>query len=123
MLRRNFLRAIAAVALGAAAVTSLTACAPATVDMATVDQVIDVRTADEYAAGHLEGAVNIDVEAGNFDAAIAQLDKDKTYLVYCRSGRRSAIAKENMHDAGFHNVIDAGGLDAAANTTGLAIVQ
>ena len=91
--------------------------------MSTVDQVIDVRTADEYAAGHLEGAVNIDVEAGNFDAAIAQLDKDKTYLVYCRSGRRSAIAKENMHTAGFHNVIDAGGLDAAANTTGLAIVQ
>ena len=123
MLRRNFLRAAIAVVLGAAAVTSLTACAPAKVDMSTVDQVIDVRTADEYAAGHLEGAINIDVESGNFDAGIAALDQSKTYLVYCHSGRRSALAQSAMHDAGFHNVIDGGGIDNAASSTGLAIVQ
>ena len=68
--------------------------------------VIDVRTPDEFAAGHLAGAVNIDVEGPDFDARIAALDTGVTYAVYCRSGRRSAIAAQRMADAGFASVYD-----------------
>jgi rhodanese-related sulfurtransferase len=72
--------------------------------------VIDVRTPAEYAAGHLAGAQNIDVEAADFGTRIAALDKNAPYLLYCRSGRRSAIAADQMKQAGFTDVVDAGGL-------------
>ncbi len=76
--------------------------------------VIDVRTPEEYAAGHVAGAINIDVEASDFAGKIAALDPEDDYLVYCRTGRRSAIAAEAMTEAGFTDIIDAGGLDALA---------
>jgi rhodanese-related sulfurtransferase len=68
--------------------------------------VLDVRTAGEFAEGHLENAINIDVEGGQFDAGIAQLDKTKTYAVYCRSGRRSGAAVEKMSSAGFTSLFN-----------------
>ena len=72
--------------------------------------IIDVRTPAEYAAGHIAGAQNIDVEAADFASKIASLDKEAPYLLYCRSGRRSAIAAEEMAKAGFTDVVDGGGL-------------
>jgi len=72
--------------------------------------VIDVRTPAEYAAGHIAGAQNIDVEASDFAAKIASLDKKAAYLVYCRSGRRSAIAANQMAAAGFTDIVDGGGM-------------
>lgn len=69
-------------------------------------QVIDVRSIGEYSAGHLQGALNIDVESGGFDAGISNLDKTATYALYCRSGRRSTLAAERMAEAGFTNVIN-----------------
>jgi rhodanese-related sulfurtransferase len=72
--------------------------------------VIDVRTPAEYAAGHIAGAKNIDVEAGDFAAKISTLDKKAAYLVYCRSGRRSAIAADEMAKAGFTDIVDGGGM-------------
>jgi phage shock protein E len=74
--------------------------------------VIDVRTPAEFAAGHIAGAQNIDVEASDFKDRIAALDPKAPYLVYCRSGRRSAIAAQQMVDAGFGDIVDAGGMDA-----------
>jgi len=68
--------------------------------------VLDVRTAGEFAEGHLENAINIDVEGGQFDAGIAQLDKTKTYAVYCRSGRRSGVAVGKMSEAGFTSLFN-----------------
>lgn len=62
---------------------------------------LDVRTAGEFAAGHLEGAINIDVEGMTFEGEVANLDKTKTYAIYCQSGRRSRIAIETMSNAGF----------------------
>ena len=62
---------------------------------------LDVRTAGEYAAGHIEGALNIDVEGMTFEGEIKQLDNTKTYAIYCQSGRRSRIAAETMTKAGF----------------------
>lgn len=62
---------------------------------------LDVRTAGEFSAGHLEGAINIDVEGMTFEGEIASLDNTKTYAIYCQSGRRSRIAVETMNKAGF----------------------
>jgi rhodanese-related sulfurtransferase len=73
--------------------------------------IIDVRTPEEFAAGHLAAAVNIPVEATDFDASIEALDRAGAYLLYCRSGRRSAMAADIMAQAGFTDVVDAGGLE------------
>ena len=68
--------------------------------------VLDVRSPAEFAAGHLPGATNIDVEGPGFAAAVSTLDPTKTYAVYCRSGRRSAVAAEELSQLGFSHVID-----------------
>lgn len=68
--------------------------------------ILDVRTAGEFAEGHIQNAMNIDVEGGQFDSGIAQLDKTKTYAVYCRSGRRSGTTVEKMSDAGFTSLFN-----------------
>lgn len=67
---------------------------------------LDVRTSGEFMSGHLENAINVDVEAMNFDSEIAKLDKSATYAVYCRSGRRSQVAVARMKDAGFANLFN-----------------
>lgn len=96
---------------GTAAITSDPG-APTTVtaikDGATL---IDVRTPEEFDAGHLDGAVNLDWNAGALDAGVAELPKDETYVVYCRSGNRSAQATARMKELGFTSVIDGGAYD------------
>ena len=84
---------------------------------------LDVRTADEFAEGHLINAININVESGNFEAEIEKLDKNTTYAVYCRSGRRSAIAVDLMKKAGFTSLynLDGGVIDWSAS--GLLLVR
>ncbi len=62
---------------------------------------LDVRTSGEFAAGHIDGALNIDVEGMTFEGEIKSLDPSKTYAIYCQSGRRSRIAAETMTEAGF----------------------
>ena len=63
--------------------------------------VLDVRTPEEYAAGHLKDAVNMDfLNRNTFDEAIGHLDPKKHYYVYCRSGRRSADAAKEMKSQG-----------------------
>ncbi len=68
--------------------------------------IVDVRTPEEFASGHLQGAVNIDVSSSNFDSQIAALDKNSTYAIYCRSGNRSTVASGKMSDAGFTNLFN-----------------
>lgn len=94
-----------------------------TISVDDTTTVIDVRTPEEYAAGHLDGAVNIDVTAADFDARVAELDPTGVYVVYCRSGSRSAQAAARLEQLGIDDVTDAGGLDAAATATGLSVVQ
>ena len=67
---------------------------------------LDVRTAGEFMEGHINGAINIDVESNTFDSEIANLDKSKTYAVYCHSGRRSQIAVDIMAKAGFKTLFN-----------------
>jgi len=80
------------------------------VTMLAARTVIDVRTPAEYAAGHVAGAQNIDVEAADFGSRIAALDKKTPYLVYCHSGRRSGIAASQMAAAGFTDIVDGGAM-------------
>lgn len=85
--------------------------------------VVDVRTPSEYAAGHVDGAVNIDVEGATFDAQIAKLDKDATYAVYCHSGRRSGLATDAMAKAGFAHVYNLQGGIGDLQAAGASIVS
>ena len=62
---------------------------------------VDVRTPQEYASGHLKNAVNIDVNASDFAEQIQTLDKEKTIAVYCRSGRRSKKAANILTTNGY----------------------
>ncbi len=67
---------------------------------------LDVRTPGEFSQGHIQGAMNIDVEASTFDSEIAKLDKTKTYAVYCHSGNRSGVATQAMAKAGFNHLFN-----------------
>jgi phage shock protein E len=68
--------------------------------------VLDVRTESEFKAGHIPGAVNADVNAGDFDEKVAKLDKSKTYLVHCGAGGRSARASKKLEGMGFKELYD-----------------
>lgn len=120
-LRRLLGSALVALSLGAL----LTACAPATEPLELTDDtvIIDVRTPAEFAEGHLEGALNIDVQSAEFDALIAELPTDGDYVVYCRSGNRSATAIDRMEQVGFTSLVNGGSLQQAADATGLEIVR
>lgn len=75
--------------------------------------VLDVRTAAEFAEGHIQGAVLIDQGQSDFmEKAKATLPTDKTIAVYCRSGRRSANAAGRLADAGYKCVNLKGGIMA-----------
>lgn len=65
-------------------------------------QLLDVRSADEYAQGHIANAENIDVQQPDFiDKAKAKLDNTNPVYVYCRSGKRSMLAAQKLVKAGF----------------------
>jgi rhodanese-related sulfurtransferase len=84
--------------------------------------VVDVRTPAEFTAGHVDGAVNINVESPDFGAQIGALPKDTTYAVYCRSGRRSALASDQMAEAGFTSVVNLQGGLADLQAAGAPVV-
>ena len=68
--------------------------------------VVDVRTKKEFDAGHIPGAVNIDVNSPDFLEQVAKLDKGKTYLVHCASGGRSVTACKKLAPAGFEHLVN-----------------
>lgn len=71
--------------------------------------VLDVRTPEEYGEGHLGGALNLDFYAAGFGERLGELDRDATYVLYCRSGNRSATTAEMMRDLGFASVYEVDG--------------
>lgn len=72
--------------------------------------ILDVRHADEYAEGHIKGAINIDNDVIGTKAPEDLPDKDQTIYVYCRSGNRSKQAAKKLVSLGYTNVIEIGGI-------------
>ncbi len=66
--------------------------------------ILDVRTASEFYDGHIEGALNIDVNLPSFREEMGKLNKNDTYLVYCRTGNRSRTALRIMEELGFTHI-------------------
>lgn len=67
--------------------------------------ILDVRTEQEFESGYIKGALNLDIRGGaDFIASVEELDKSKTYFVYCRSGARSGQACQLMGQMGFEHV-------------------
>jgi phage shock protein E len=81
---------------------------------------IDVRTADEYAEGHVSQAINIPYEEIGPGVAALGLEKDQTIYLYCGSGRRAGIARDGLLAAGYSDVVNLGGLDDALDRAGQA---
>ena len=67
--------------------------------------VLDVRTPEEFKGGHIAGAVNIDFMEKDFAEKLAKLDKDKTYVVHCQSGRRSTKSLATLQKLGFKSIV------------------
>lgn len=91
--------------------------AEAAVELAQRDDVVvvDVRTPVEHADGYVAGAELIDVQAGDFQDRVAELDPDRTYFLYCHSGTRSGYAAKIMAGMGFRDVVNIGGYDKLVN--------
>jgi phage shock protein E len=115
----------AAVALLLGATLALAGCASAEpADLSENTVIIDVRTPAEFASGHLEGALNIDVQSPDFAAQIMELDPSGEYFVYCRSGNRSGQAIAQMTQMGFdgNNLTNGGSVDEASKASGVDVV-
>lgn len=84
---------------------------------------LDVRTPEEYAAGHLANSILIDYRAADFKDNLNKLDKTVKYLIYCRSGHRSGLALQIMKELGFADYHDIAGGINAWTAAGLPVVQ
>lgn len=114
-----------AVALAFGATVSVSACSSTPVAQVEVTEqtvLIDVRTPQEYAEGHLDGAYNLDW-SGDFTAVAASLPLDGEYFLYCRSGNRAGQAEAWMKAQGFTNVVNLGSVAQASQATGIAVVK
>lgn len=69
---------------------------------------IDVRTAEEFASGHIRGSVNIPVES--LQSRLNEVPANQPIVVYCRSGNRSALASDILKQAGYSSIYDLGGI-------------
>lgn len=85
--------------------------------------ILDVRTPEEFAEGHLEDARLIDFYAEDFADRLEELDRDVPYLLYCRSGNRSGQVAEMMEELGFADVADVDGGIVAWIEAGHPVVQ
>ncbi len=74
-------------------------------------QLVDVRTPEEYKAGHLSYSSNMDYKKEDFKTQIAKLDKSKPVYLYCRTGNRSGKSVEILKQQGFTTVYNIGGLE------------
>jgi len=85
--------------------------------------IIDVRTPEEYANGHIENAINLDYYSKTFKDELDKLDKNKAYLIYCRSGRRTRTVLDIMKELGFTEVYNMLGGITQWEAKGLPIIK
>ena len=84
---------------------------------------LDVRSADEYASGHLQGARNIPHDRIAEEIAAVVPDKTAKIILYCRSGRRAGTALKTLNSMGYENALNLGGLEDAQERLGLPVVK
>ena len=125
-MRRRLIALALAALLSAAALCTLDACAGGgeTYRTITSDEaakmlqeesikfIVDVRTPEEYEAGHIPGAINIPVESIGDEPPSMLPATDELVMVYCRTGKRSAQAAQQLVDLGYTNVVDFGGIES-----------
>ena len=85
--------------------------------------ILDVRTPEEFNAGHIANAININMADSNFSSEVSKLDKNATVAVYCRSANRSAVATKEMAELGFTDMYDMQGGIIDWETAGGPVVQ
>jgi phage shock protein E len=85
--------------------------------------ILDVRTPQEFADGHIARALNVDVESTDFTGLVSALDPAKDYAVYCRSGNRSRAAMTAMAGMGYANTVGLDGGITAWTNAGFPITQ
>ena len=84
--------------------------------------ILDVRTPEEYAGGHISGAINVNLNSGSFETDISTLDPDASYAVYCHSGNRSRAAIDIMATLGITKTIGLDGGVGAWTAAGYLLV-
>lgn len=73
--------------------------------------ILDIRTTEEYENEHIQNSIMIDFYSETFENELDELDKNKTYLIYCRTGRRTGLTLDIMKELGFIEVYNmAGGI-------------
>lgn len=85
--------------------------------------VLDLRTPEEFAVAHLAGARLVNYNSPDFARELARLDRSRTYLIHCASGRRSTAALEKFRELGFQHVIHLDGGLRAWQAAGLPVVK
>ncbi len=85
--------------------------------------IIDIRTPQEYKAGHIPNAINIDYYSPTFKEKLDKLDKSKTYLIYCRTGHRTGNTMPVMKELGFQKVYEIRGGITAWASKGYPVVK
>ncbi len=85
--------------------------------------ILDVRTPEEFAEGYVEDAILIDFYSESFRSEVNALDKNKTYLIYCRSGNRSGKALKIMEELGFTEVYNISGGMLEWKAQGLPLIK
>lgn len=85
--------------------------------------ILDVRTPEEFADGHIDGAINIDVNSSRFAEEVNKLDQAVTYAIYCRSGNRSQVALDSMKAGGFESLHHLAGGVGAWQAAGFELVK
>lgn len=119
----NKLKVVFSVVIAALLISSLSSCSPAKLDVSDVSAIIDIRTADDFAAGHIVGAINNDYSIGDFIANATSLNRSGKYYVYGKNESDVAKALDDMFGMGFVNVTNIGSYEDAQRLLPLGVTK
>jgi rhodanese-related sulfurtransferase len=85
--------------------------------------ILDIRTKDEYQSGHIQNSMMIDFYLDTFENELNKLDKNKTYLIYCRTGRRTGLTLDIMEELDFLEVYNMAGGITQWKTNGYPVIN
>lgn len=103
--------------------TTLSACASGKLSMDNVTAIIDTRTAEAFDSSHIVGAVNIDIELGDFIITAVSIKKEGAVYIYGETLEQAALAVEYMRDLGYPNVVNLGTFADAQNVLPLGVSE